>query len=339
MYPAMQEDEGGEYFVKPMNCPLHVLIYRSQTRSYRDLPMRLFELGTIYRHERAGVLHGILRVRGGTQDDSHIICRPDQLVEEILRAFDLTLRIHRTFGFSDFVISLSTKPGEAIGDEQMWAEATEYLRQALDRSGLDYSVAEGEGAFYGPKVDFHARDAIGRLWQLTTVQCDFALPERFDMEYMGEDNERHRPVMIHRAILGTIERFVGVLIEHYAGAFPLWLAPEQVRFVPVADRHAEHARGLASRLKERGLRPDVDDSRETVPKKIREAELMKIPYTLVVGDREIEAGTAAVRRLGHREVRGVPFDPFVEAVAEEASSRSLEGVDLEAVRASTGGAS
>src|SRR5207302_7952001 len=233
-------------------------IYQSQPRSYQELRLRLCELVTIYRQGRAGGLHEIPRVRGGTQDDSHIICRPDQLVEEILRAFDLTLRIHRTFGFEDFVVNLSTKPGEAIGDERMWAEATDYLRQALDRSGLEYSVAEGEGAFYGPKVDFHARDAIGRLWQLTTVQCDFALPERFDMEYMGEDNERHRPVMIHRAILGTIERFAAVLIEHYAGSFPLWLAPEQVRVVPVADRHAEHARVLADRVRERGLRAGVD---------------------------------------------------------------------------------
>jgi len=335
MYPPMEAEEG-TYYAKPMNCPFHVLIYKSKTRSYRELPLRLFELGTIYRHERAGVLHGILRVRGGTQDDSHIVCRRDQLIDEILGVFDLTLRIHRTFGFEDFVINLSTKPGLAIGDEEMWAEATEYLRQALEKSGLEYTVAEGEGAFYGPKVDFHARDAIGRLWQLTTVQCDFALPERFDMEYMGEDNERHRPVMIHRAILGTIERYVGVLIEHYAGAFPLWLAPEQVRIVPVADRHAGHARELVERLKSAGLRGDVDDSRETVPKKIRAAELMKVPYTLVVGDKEIEAGTVAVRRLGHHEIRGVPFEAFVDGAAWEASSRSLSGPDLEALKPATG---
>jgi threonyl-tRNA synthetase len=327
MYPPMQAEEG-DYYAKPMNCPFHVLIYKSQTRSYRDLPMRLFELGTIYRHERAGTLHGLMRVRGGTQDDSHIICRPDQLVDEVLGAFDLTLEIHRTFGFSEFVINLSTKPGDAIGNEQMWAEATNYLRSALDRSGLDYSVAEGEGAFYGPKVDFHARDAIGRLWQLTTVQCDFALPERFDMEFMGEDNERHRPVMIHRAILGTIERFSGVLIEHFAGAFPLWLAPEQVRIVPVADRHAEAAGDLAARVRARGLRVGVDTSRETVPKKIRDAQLMKIPYTLVVGDREIEAGTVAVRDRNGREVRGVPFEAFAEAAAKESADRAIQGVDL-----------
>jgi threonyl-tRNA synthetase len=337
MYPPMQDEHDIDYYVKPMNCPFHVLVYKSQTRSYRDLPMRLFELGTIYRHERAGTLHGLLRIRGGTQDDSHIICTRDQLVDEVLRAFDLTLEIHRTFGFSDFVINLSTKPGVAIGNEEMWADATEYLRQALDKSGLEYRVAEGEGAFYGPKVDFHARDAIGRLWQLTTIQCDFALPERFDMEYTGEDNRRHRPVMIHRAILGTIERFVGVLIEHYAGAFPTWLAPEQVRIVPVADRHADHARGLASRFDERGVRATVDDGRETVQKKIRAAQLMKVPYTLVVGDKEIEAGTAAVRERTGKEVRGMPFEPFLEAVAAEARSRALEGLDLEELKGPGGG--
>jgi threonyl-tRNA synthetase len=337
MYPPMHDEHDIDYYVKPMNCPFHVLVYKSQTRSYRDLPMRLFELGTIYRHERAGTLHGLLRIRGGTQDDSHIICTRDQLVDEVLRAFDLTLEIHRTFGFSDFVINLSTKPGVAIGNEEMWADATEYLRTALDRSRLEYSVAEGEGAFYGPKVDFHARDAIGRLWQLTTIQCDFALPERFDMEYMGEDNQRHRPVMIHRAILGTIERFVGVLIEHYAGAFPTWLAPEQVRVVPVADRHAEHAHTLAGRFAERGLRAGVDDGRETVQKKIRAAQLMKIPYTVVVGDREIEEGTAAVRERTGKEVRGVPFEPFLEAVAAEVKGRALEGIDLEGLNVPGGG--
>ena len=331
MYPPMHDEHDIDYYVKPMNCPFHVLIYKSKTRSYRDLPMRLFELGTIYRHERAGTLHGLLRVRGGTQDDSHIVCTREQLVDEILAAFDLTLRIHRTFGFEDFVVNLSTKPGVAIGNEEMWAEATEYLRKALDASGLAYSVAEGEGAFYGPKVDFHARDAIGRLWQLTTVQCDFALPERFDMEYMGEDNERHRPVMIHRAILGTIERFSGVLIEHYAGAFPLWLAPEQVRVIPIADRHAEHAATLVSRMCERGLRASVDASRERMQKKIREAQVMKIPYTLVVGDGEIETGTLAVRdREGH-EVRGVPFGRFVDAVVEEHRARAVHGVDPESL--------
>src|SRR6266545_4847878 len=330
MYPPM-ETENAEYFVKPMNCPFHVLIYKSKTRSYRELPMRLSELGTVYRHERAGVLHGLLRIRGFTQDDSHIICRPDQLIDEILEVFDLTLAIHRTFGFEEPVVHLSTRPGLAIGDEAMWRRATDTLLTALDRSGLPYEVAEGEGTFYGPKVDFHFHDAIGRLWQLTTVQCDFALPERFDMEYMGEDNERHRPVMIHRAILGSVERFAGVLVEHYAGAFPLWLAPEQIRIVPVAERHTEHAESVAVRLRERGLRAEVDDSRETVPKKIRAAQLMKVPYTLVVGDKEIEAGTLAVRDRSGHEVRGISFEPFVDAVAKEALERALEGVSLDNV--------
>ena len=323
MYPEMTRDDAS-YFAKPMNCPFHVLIYRAQTRSYRDLPMRLSELGTVYRYERAGVLHGLLRLRGLTQDDSHIICREDQLVDEILGVFDLALAIHRTFGFEDPVVTLSTRPGQAIGDERMWSRAIEALRMALDRSGLGYTVAEGEGAFYGPKVDFHFHDAIGRLWQLGTVQCDFALPERFEMEYMGEDNRRHRPVMVHRAILGSIERFSGVLIEHYAGAFPLWLAPEQVRVAPVADRHVKHARMLGDRLRAAGLRPLVDDSKETVGKKVRAAQLLKVPYTLVVGDREIESGALTVRDREGNETKGIGFDAFVRSLADEATSRSLE---------------
>jgi threonyl-tRNA synthetase len=330
MYPAM-DGETARYFVKPMNCPFHVLIYKSRGRSYRELPMRLQELGTVYRQERAGTLHGLLRTRGMTTEDAHIICTEDQLIDELLAVFDLTLEIQRTFGFTDPVVNLSTKPGLAIGDEAMWARATEALRSALDKSGLDYTVAEGEGAFYGPKVDFHFHDAIGRLWQLTTIQCDFALPERFDMEYTGEDNHRHRPVMIHRAILGTLERFVGVLTEHHAGAFPLWLAPEQIRFVPIADRHASAAESQAVSMRERGLRVGVDASRETVQKKIREAQLMRIPYTIVLGDREIEAGTLSVRDRSASEVRGVPVAPFVDAVVEEAARRALEGVDLAAL--------
>jgi threonyl-tRNA synthetase len=322
MYPEMVRDDAA-YFVKPMNCPFHVLIFKSQTRSYRDLPMRLSELGTVYRYERAGTLHGLLRARGLTQDDSHVICTEDQLIDEILAVFDLTLEIHRTFGFEDPVVTLSTKPGLAIGDEAMWAKAIEALRNALEKSGLTYEVAEGEGAFYGPKVDFHFRDAIGRLWQLTTVQCDFALPERFEMEYVGADNEKHRPVMIHRAILGSLERFSGVLIEHYAGAFPLWLSPEQVRLVPVGDRHVEHAEGTAERLRAAGLRPEVDRSGETVGKKVRAAQLAKAPYTLVIGDKEIESGAVTVRDRSGTETRGIAFDAFVEALVDEARSRRI----------------
>jgi threonyl-tRNA synthetase len=323
MYPPMR-DEQSDYYVKPMNCPFHVLIYKSRVRSYRELPIRLSELGTIYRHEQLGALHGLLRIRGGTQDDSHIICTPDQLVDEILAVFDLTLEIHRTFGFTDPVVHLSTLPGKSIVTPEMAERATDALRLALDRSGLAYEVAEGEGAFYGPKVDFHFRDAIGRLWQLTTVQCDFGLPERFEMEYVGEDNQRHRPVMVHRAILGTLERFSGVLIEHYAGAFPLWLSPEQVRLVPVADRHVEYARSLAERFRTAGLRPHVDDSAETVGKKVRAAQLMKAPYTLVVGDKEIESGRLTVRDRSGTETKGVDVQAFEDALLEEARTRSLE---------------
>jgi threonyl-tRNA synthetase len=323
MYPPMETDTG-DYYAKPMNCPFHVLVYKSQVRSYRDLPMRLSELGTIYRHEKAGTLHGLLRIRGGTQDDSHIICTPDQLIDEILAVFDLTLEIHRTFGFTDPVVELSTLPvAQSIVDDATAARATEALTLALEKSGLEYRVAEGEGAFYGPKVDFHFRDAIGRLWQLTTVQCDFALPERFDMEYTGDDNQRHRPVMIHRAILGTLERFSAVLIEHYGGAFPLWLSPEQLRLVPVADRHVPNCQELAVTARAAGLRVHVDETKETVGKKIRAAQLVKSPYVVVVGDRDLDAGTYTVRDRSGEEHAGVPFDRIVSTLAEEARTRAL----------------
>jgi threonyl-tRNA synthetase len=330
MYPPMQTDTG-DYYVKPMNCPFHVLVYKSSVRSYRELPIRLAELGTIYRYEKIGTLHGLLRIRGGTQDDSHIICRPDQLVDEILGVFDLTLEILGTFGFDEPVVELSTLPGQTIVNEAMAMKATEALTTALDRSGMAYREAKGEGAFYGPKVDLHFHDAIGRRWQLTTVQCDFALPERFDMEYTGEDNQRHRPVMIHRAILGTLERFSAVLIEHYGGAFPLWLSPEQIRFVPVADRHVEHCRTLADQVRAAGLRPFVDDAKESVGKKIRAAQLMKVPYTVVVGDRDLEAGTLTIRDRNGTETPGVPFDAIVAALSDEAGSRRLQPTDFGAL--------
>src|SRR5919201_2432430 len=328
MYPPMQTDTG-DYYDKPMNCPFHVLVYKSRTRSYRELPMRLSELGTIYRHERIGTLHGLLRIRGGTQDDSHIICTPDQLIDEILAVFDLTLEIHRTFGFTDPVVELSTlAPAQSIVDEATAARATEALTMALEKSGLEYRIAEGEGAFYGPKVDFHFRDAIGRLWQLTTVQCDFALPERFDMESTGDDNQRHRPVMIHRAILGTFERFSAVLIEHYGGAFPLWLSPEQLRLVPVADRHVPACEELAGQARPAGLRVQVDETKETVGKKIRSAQLMKAPYVVVVGDRDIEAGTFTVRDRSGEEHAGVPSERIVRTLADEAGTRALAQSDF-----------
>ncbi|MHB8512488.1 MAG: threonine--tRNA ligase [Actinomycetota bacterium] len=322
MYPAMELDDQ-EYFVKPMNCPFHVLIYRSKTRSYRDLPLRTFELGTVYRNERSGVLHGLMRVRGLTQDDSHIFCRPDQLVDELVGVMDLTVEIHRTLGFGEPVIHLSTKPGKAIGDESMWELANDALRAALERWGKPYEIAEGEGAFYGPKIDVHFHDAIGRLWQLTTIQCDFALPEAFQLEYAGEDNARHRPVMIHRAIFGSVERVAGVLIEHYAGAFPTWLAPVQVVVVPIADRHNDAASALASRLTGSGIRVEANVASETMQNKVRVAETHKVPYVLVVGDKEIEGGTVAVRERGAGKPKyGVPESEFIAQVVEEIRSRS-----------------
>ena len=322
MYPAM-ELEGAEYYIKPMNCPFHVLIYKSKTRSYRDLPIRLFELGTVYRHERSGVLHGLMRVRGLTQDDSHIFCRRDQLVDEIIGVMELTLDIHTTLGFDEPRIELSTKPGKAIGNEEMWAEATDALKAALDKWGKPYEVAEGEGAFYGPKIDFHFADAIGRFWQLTTIQVDFALPESFDLHYAaGEDNKIERPVMIHRAILGAIERVTGVLLEHYAGAFPTWLAPVQVVICPVADRHNEHCEGVAADMKIRGIRVEVDNRREKIGHKIRDAKLQKVPYILVIGDRDIEGGSAGVNPRDGEERRGVMLAEFTEQVLEEIRTRA-----------------
>jgi threonyl-tRNA synthetase len=322
MYPSM-ELEGAEYYVKPMNCPFHVLVYKSKTRSYRDLPIRMFELGTVYRHERSGVLHGLMRVRGLTQDDSHIFCRRDQLVDEIIGVMDLTLEIHDALGFGEPRIELSTKPGKAIGNEEMWAEATDALKSALDKWGKPYTVAEGEGAFYGPKIDFHFADAIGRYWQLTTIQVDFALPEAFDLQYAaGEDNKLERPVMIHRAILGSVERVTGVLLEHYAGAFPTWLAPVQVVICPVADRHSEYVESVAADMRARGIRVEVDNRREKIGHKIRDAKLQKVPYILVIGDRDIEGGSAGVNPRDGEEQRGVPLADFTEKVLGEIRTRA-----------------
>ena len=322
MYPAM-ELEGFDYYVKPMNCPFHVLVFKSKTRSYRDLPIRMYELGTVYRHERSGVLHGLLRVRGLTQDDSHIFCRRDQLVDEIIGVMELTLDTHQALGFGEPRIELSTKPGKAIGNEEMWTEATEALKNALDKWGKPYTVAEGEGAFYGPKIDFHFADAIGRYWQLTTIQVDFALPEAFDLHYAaGEDNKLERPVMIHRAILGSIERVTGVLLEHYAGAFPAWLAPVQVVICPIADRHNEHCENVANDMRAKGIRVEVDNRREKIGHKVRDAKKQKVPYILVIGDRDIEGGSAGVNPRDGEEQRGVPLAEFTERVLEEIWTRA-----------------
>ena len=298
MYSPM-DIEGQEYFIKPMNCPFHIMIYKTRTRSYRELPLRLAELGTVYRYERSGVLHGLMRVRGFTQDDAHIICRPDQIEDEIMGCLDLTSHILGSFGFRDYEIALSVRDPERkekyIGDDAMWEVAEGSLVNALEHRNLRHKRMEGEAVFYGPKIDIHIKDALGRLWQCTTIQFDFNLPERFDMTYVGSDGQEHRPYMVHRTLLGSLERFFGVLIEHYAGAFPVWLAPVQARLVPIADRHNDYAYQVRGRLKEAGLRVEVDDSTERMEAKIRQAQLEKIPYMLVVGDREVADGTVALR--------------------------------------------
>ena len=316
MYPLLELDEGDAYVLKPMNCPGHVLIYRSRARSYRELPLRLFELGTVYRYERSGVLHGLLRARGFTQDDSHIFCMESQIGDELERLLEFVLMVLRDFGFDTFEADLSTRPAKYVGRDDLWERATDALRHALEGAGLSYEVAEGEGAFYGPKIDIHVRDAIGRRWQISTLQVDFGNPENFELEYASTDNTRERPVMIHRALMGSIERFFGVLMEHYAGALPGWLSPVQATVVPVADRHADYAHSVAGRLRAAGLRVEVDDSDETVGEKIRTAITHKHPSVLVVGDTDVDAGTVGIRLRGEDERRGVPLsDVTAELVA------------------------
>jgi len=316
MYPRMEGD-GQDYYVKPMNCPFHIMIYQSKVRSYRDLPLRFAELGTVYRFERAGVLHGLLRVRGFTQDDAHIFCTPEQMEEEIARAVQFSLFFLRTFGFEDYEVYVATRPEKFVGDAAAWDRATEALKRAAERAGQTYAVDPGGGAFYGPKIDIKVKDALGRPWQCTTVQFDFNLPERFDLTYVGEDNRPHRPYMVHRALLGSMERFLGVLIEHYGGAFPAWLAPVQVRVLPVADRHHAYASTVAERLRVEGLRAEVDGRNEKIGLKVREAEVQKIPYVLVVGDKESAAGTVSVRLRGGRDRGVMPLADFVASLAPE----------------------
>ncbi len=294
MFEAM-EVEGTPYRIKPMNCPFHLLIYKSRVRSYRELPIRWAELGTVYRYERSGVLHGLMRVRGFTQDDAHIICTREQLASETKRVLEFVLMILRRFGFEQYQVYLSTMPEHHVGEVDVWEQATESLKLALEDQKLDYEIDEGGGAFYGPKIDVKIKDAIGRYWQCSTIQVDFNEPERFDITYVGQDNQPHRPIMIHRALLGSLERFFGVLIEHYAGAFPIWLAPVQAIVLPIADRHVEYAQGVCDALKSQGFRVEVDNRNEKVGFKIREAQMQKIPYMLVVGDKEIEDNAVSVR--------------------------------------------
>jgi threonyl-tRNA synthetase len=327
MWPPMVLDEGaGEgtaYYLKPMNCPFHILIYRAHTRSYRELPMRLFEFGTVYRYERSGVVHGLTRVRGMTQDDAHIFCSKEQMAEELHSLLTFVLDVLRDYGLDDFYLELSTKPPDkAVGTDAEWDEATETLRVAASQMDLELVLDEGGGAFYGPKISVQARDSIGRTWQLSTIQVDFQLPQRFDLEFVGTDNERHRPIMIHRALFGTIERFFAILLEHYAGAFPTWLAPVQVAVLPVADRHDAYAAELAARLKSDGYRVELHDARlDTLGSRIRRAKVDKVPYVLVVGDDDVDAGTVGVNARGTDDPeRGVPVDAFVERIAAEVAA-------------------
>ena len=326
MYAPMVEDEQ-LYQLKPMNCPFHVLIFKDKLRSYRELPIRWAELGTVYRHEMSGALHGLMRVRGFTQDDGHVFCREEQIADEVLRVLDLTLSMLEDFGFERFVINLSTRPEKAVGSEEIWDKATTALKSALEQKGLDYVLDEGGGAFYGPKIDVKIEDAIGREWQCSTIQLDFNLPERFDMEYVAADGERHRPIMIHRALLGSLERFFGVLIEHFAGRFPPWLAPVQAVVLNITDRQADYAAEIGESLKNQGFRSEVDLRNEKIGFKIREHTLHRVPYLLVVGDREMESGTVAVRSREGEDLGSMALDGFVERLAAEVAMRGRRSLE------------
>ncbi len=323
MFPCMnvQEGEGShtsteQYYVKPMNCPFHIQIYKTRKYSYRDLPLRWAELGTVYRYEKEGVRHGLLRVRGFTQDDAHIFCTPEQIEGEVRQTVTFALRILRRFGFNDITAFLSTRPEKAVGLPERWDQATASLRSALEAEGIAYQVDEGGGAFYGPKIDLKIKDALGRPWQLGTIQFDFNLPERFDMTYVGEDGKEHQPYMVHRALLGSLERFFGILIEHYAGAFPVWLAPEQVRILPITSGQVEHANALAAKLREKDVRVGVDADNEKLGAKIRRAQLEKVPFMLVIGGRDVEAGVVSVRSRETGDKGAMTLEAFEELFNE-----------------------
>jgi threonyl-tRNA synthetase len=319
MYFTTIDEEG--YAVKPMNCPGGMLVYKSGHYSYRDLPLRMAELGLVHRHELSGALHGLMRVRSFTQDDAHLYMIPSQIKDEVKGVIKLIDSIYKVFGF-EYHVELSTKPEKAMGSDEIWEKATDALRDALEEMGVEYRVNEGDGAFYGPKIDFHLRDSIGRTWQCGTVQLDMQMPEKFDLNYIGEDGQKHRPVMVHRTCFGSIERFIGILIEHYAGAFPVWLAPVQVRIMPIAERHAEYAHQLGSKLKDTGVRVEVDDRSEKIGYKIREGQVQKVPYMLVVGDKEVEDGTIALRKRGEGDKGTAAFDTFVVELLKEIHTKA-----------------
>jgi threonyl-tRNA synthetase len=322
MYPPMELDEGHKYYPKPMNCPMHTLIYRSRQRSYRELPLRLYELGTVYRYEKSGVVHGLLRARGFTQDDSHIYCTDEQLDDELASLLVFMLRLLRDYGFDDYEAELSTRPDEFVGEIADWDRAEAALQRAVEAADIPYVIAEGEGAFYAPKIDVHVRDAIGRRWQLSTLQVDFQFPPRFGLEYVGEDNQRHQPRMIHRAMFGSFDRFFGVLLEHTAGALPTWLAPVQVQVLPVRSDHEPYARDIVSRLEAAGLRVAMSDAAEPLGARIRKAKLEKVPHVVVVGDDDVAADTVGDNPRGGEVERGVPVATFVERVTAEIAAHA-----------------
>ncbi|MGB3081475.1 MAG: threonine--tRNA ligase [Candidatus Omnitrophota bacterium] len=315
------KSEGQEFGVKPMNCPGHILVYASRTRSYREFPLRYFELGTVYRHEKSGVLHGLLRVRGFTQDDAHIFCLQEHVEEEVVKVIDFVAEALKDFGFNDFAVELSTRPEKFIGEEEDWELATNALKKALEMKGLEYEINEGEGAFYGPKIDIKLKDALGREWQCATIQCDFALPERFDLSYADKDGKEKRPIVLHRVILGSLERFIGALVEHYGGDFPLWLAPVQAVIIPIAEAHVEYGREVKNFLIAQGFRVEIDARDEKMQRKIRDAELGKIPYMIVVGNKEKEKKTLSVRSRKKGDVGSVGWDDFAGRLEDEVSKK------------------
>lgn len=325
MFAPMQV-EASDYQLKPMNCPFHIMIYASRLRSYRDLPIRYAELGTVYRYERSGVLHGLMRVRGFTQDDAHLFCRPDQIEEEVARVLDFTFFVLKTFGFDEYQVYVSTRPAKAVGSETEWEQATRALEAALKSRGVTYSIDPGEGVFYGPKIDIKIKDVLGRAWQCSTVQVDFNNPERFGLEFVGEDGRAHRPIMIHRALMGSIERFFGILIEHYAGAFPTWLAPVQAVVLAITDKQAEYAAAVERRVREAGYRIEADLRSEKLGLKIREAERAKVPYMLVAGDREVQTGTLSVRTRGGATLGAMTVEAFLDHLKDDVSRRGAVNV-------------
>ncbi|MFR4173170.1 MAG: threonine--tRNA ligase [Veillonella nakazawae] len=319
MYTTIIDDE--EYAIKPMNCPGGILVYQNEMHSYRDFPLRYAELGLVHRHELSGALHGLFRVRAFTQDDAHVFMLPDQMQSELMKVIELFDRIYSQFGLK-YHVELSTKPDNAMGDDAIWEAATEALRNAIEAKGIDYVINPGDGAFYGPKLDYHIEDSLGRTWQCGTIQLDMNLPERFQIEYVGEDGQKHRPIMIHRACFGSMERFIGILTEHYAGAFPTWMAPVQVKILPISEKHVEYAKELAKQMHRDYVRVEVDDRSEKIGYKIRQAQMAKVPYMLVVGDKEVEEGTVNVRKHGGDELGSVPFEEFFNSIKIEIKERN-----------------